>query len=393
MKISMSAPDLGEAEINAVTEVLKSSHLSLGPRLEEFERAAAQRAGVRHGIGVNSGTSGLHLAVIAAGLGENDLAITTPFSFVASSNCLLYERAIPIFVDVDRRTGNIDPVQVALAAEDLTRGGARGRRWLPPAFRSRLDPQGLRLKAIIPVDVFGQPVDLDPILSAARRHELVVIHDTCEAIGAQYKGRSVGSDADAAVFAFYPNKQMTTGEGGVLVTNRDDWAVLFRSLRNQGRDVFDSWLSHSRLGYNYRLDEMSAALGLVQIKRLDQLLEKRSRVAGWYTERLSPFEGIDVPCVEPSTTLMSWFTYVIRVSPPVGRNRLMDSLLTCDIPSRPYFSPIHLQPFYREKFGYQAGDFPVAEELGEISLALPFSSVMSEDQVDVVCSAIRAALG
>jgi dTDP-4-amino-4,6-dideoxygalactose transaminase len=358
--------------------------------LEEFELAVARRVGVRHAVGVNSGTSGLHLAVLAAGLQENDLAITTPFSFVASSNCLLYERAVPIFVDVNRDSGTIDVAQVAQALEDLTRGGARARRWLPPALRAQLDPMSLSVKAIIPVDVFGQPSDLDPILLTARRHDLIVIQDACEAIGGQYKQRNVGSDADAAVFAFYPNKQMTTGEGGVIATNRDDWAALFRSLRNQGRDVFNSWLSHSRLGYNYRLDEMSAALGLAQLKRLDQLLAARSRVAAWYTKRLSQLEGIVTPQLDPTTTLMSWFTYVIRVSPRIGRNRLMDWLLAHDIPSRPYFSPIHLQPYYRDRFGYQVGDFPITEELGEISLALPFSSVMSEEQVDFVCNVIRS---
>jgi len=221
---------------------------------------------------------------------------------------------------------------------------------------------------------------------------LVIIEDACEAIGAEYKGRKAGTFGDAAVFAFYPNKQMTTGEGGMIVTNRDDWDGLLRSLRNQGRDIFDAWLNHTRLGYNYRMDEMSAALGLAQLGRIEELLAKRDRVAGWYNERLKEADGIRVPYIAPTTTRMSWFVYVIRLEPDINRDALMTMLDEKGIPSRPYFTPIHLQPFYRERFGYREGDFPVTEAVGRSTLALPFSSVMTQDQVDYVCQKLAEVL-
>ena len=225
-----------------------------------------------------------------------------------------------------------------------------------------------------------------------KEHDLYIIEDSCEAIGAEYKGRRAGTLGDVGVFAFYPNKQMTTGEGGMLVTDREEWANLFLSLRNQGRDVFDAWLNHTRLGYNYRIDEMSAALGLSQINRIDELISKRARVADWYEERLNGQEGITLPKIAPTTTRMSWFVYVIRVTATQGRNQVMELLKEAGIPSRPYFTPIHLQPFYMEKFGYRPGDFPETEAAGNQCLALPFSSVMTEDQVDYVCEAIKRVL-
>lgn len=360
MKIPMSAPDLTDSEIAAVNEVLRSGYLSIGPKIAQFEKAIAFYCGVRYAIGVNAGTSGLHLAVIAAGVGEGDEVITPSFSFIASANAVVYERARPVFVDIDPRTGNLDPTLIEAAITPRTR-------------------------AIMPVHAFGQPADMSPILEVARRHHLVVIEDACEAIGAEYKGRQVGSFGDVAVFAFYPNKQITTGEGGMVVTNNTEYAQIFRSLRNQGRDVFDAWLNHARLGYNYRLDEMSAALGLGQMQRLDELLAKRAQVAGWYNERIANIAGLQMPYIHPNTTRMSWFAYVVRCRSGVNRNRLMQYLLEHDIPSRPYFTPIHLQPFYREKFGWKPGDLPHTEAAGEACLALPFSSVMTEAQVDVVC--------
>lgn len=389
--IPMSSPDLTDAEITAVHQVLATPSLSIGPRLEAFERAVAAYVGAAHAAGVSSGTSGLHLCVIAAGVSDGDLVITTPFSFVASANCILYERGIPVFVDVDPATGNIDPALVAQAVHDLAQGGAAAQRWLP---RSTPNPQAptSNLKAILPIHAFGQPADMDPILDLARRSGLAVIEDACEAIGAGYKGRAVGTLGDAAVFAFYPNKQMTTGEGGVIVTGDEAWANLFRSLRNQGRDVFDTWLNHTRLGYNYRLDELSAALGLAQMGRIEEMLAKRERVAGWYDERLASVELVERPVIVPTTSRMSWFVYVVRFRPPASRDRVMSRLAEAGIPSRPYFAPIHLQSFYRERFGYRRGDFPVTEALGETSLALPFSSVMSEAQVDRVCACLRAAV-
>ena len=396
----MSSPDITTAELDAVREVLSTAYLSIGPQIDWFERAIAAYVGTRHAAGVSSGTAGLHLCVIAAGVGEGDLVITTPFSFVASANCILYERAVPIFVDVDPATGNVDPSLVAASVADLSGGLEAGRRWLPPRIRDSMlqssaatrDPGVGRLRAILAVHVFGQPADMDPIVEAARRSGLFVIEDACEAIGAEYKGRQAGTLGDAAVFAFYPNKQMTTGEGGVIVTDRDDWDALFRSLRNQGRDVFDAWLNHSRLGYNYRLDELSAALGLAQLGRIEELLAKRERVAQWYKERLADIDGVELPYVAPTTTRMSWFVYVVRLASEVDRNVVMAALEQRGVPSRPYFTPIHLQPFYRERFGYREGDFPVTEAIACRSLALPFSGTMAVEQVEYVCEQLAAIL-
>ncbi|NJN15522.1 MAG: DegT/DnrJ/EryC1/StrS family aminotransferase [Oscillochloris sp.] len=389
MHVPMSSPDITDAEIAAVNAVMQTRYLSIGPQIVAFEEALAAYAGAKHGVGVNSGTSGLHLCVIAAEARDGDLVITSPFSFIASSNSILYERAIPLFVDVDPATGNIDPNLVREAAADLARGGETARRWLPRKLRSGAIGQ---LRAIMPIHAFGQPADMDPILAVAAEHKLAVIEDACESVGATYKDRPSGTFGDAAVFAFYPNKQMTTGEGGMIVTNRDDYATLFRSLRNQGRDVFDAWLNHTRLGYNYRLDELSAALGLVQTNRLDEMLARRAQVAAWYNERLADLALVERPFVAASTTRMSWFVYVVRILPPADRTAVMQRLAEAGVPSRPYFTPIHLQPFYRQSFGFEPGDFPVTERLGEISLALPFSSVTTEEQVDYVCAQLRAAL-
>jgi dTDP-4-amino-4,6-dideoxygalactose transaminase len=264
------------------------------------------------------------------------------------------------------------------------------RRRLPP--RVQHDAAAHRLRAILPVHAFGQPADLDPILEVAARYDLSVIEDACEALGAEYKGRRVGALAGAGCFAFYPNKQMTTTEGGLIVTNDDIWDALFRSLRNQGRDDSGSWLRHVRLGYNYRLGEMACALGVAQMSRLDELLAKRARVAAWYGQRLAVLEHVTAPPMAATTTRMSWFVYVVRFSDADRRRRVIDHLAARGIPSRTYFPPIHLQPLYVERFGYEPGSFPVTEALGETCLALPFSSVMTEAQVDEVTGEIGAAL-
>ena len=363
----MSSPDITQAEIDAVIGVLNTRWLSLGPKIGEFEQAFADYVGTAHAIGVNSGTSGLHLAMIAAGVGPGDEVITPSFSFIASANCVLYERGKPVFVDIALDTGNIDPACIEAAITPRT-------------------------KAIIPVHAFGQPADMDPILEIAAQHNLMVIEDACEAIGAEYKERPAGTFGDAAVFAFYPNKQMTTGEGGMIVTDDDGWANLFRSLRNQGRDVFDAWLNHTRLGYNYRMDELSAALGLAQIGRVDELLAKRAQVAAWYNERIDAIPGIRKPFISATTTKMSWFVYVIRCDEGVSRNRLMEYLEQEGIPSRPYFTPIHLQPFYQRELGWKRGDLPNTEKAGDTFLALPFSGVMTEEQVDYVADKLREGI-
>ncbi len=385
----MSSPDLTDAERQAVAAVLKTPHLSMGPEIQAFEDAVRSFTGSKHAIGVSSGTAGLHLCVRAAGIGEGDLVITTPFSFVASANVLLFERAVPVFVDVDPLTGNIDPQQVREAAADLVRGGQAARKWLPP----RGVRPGARLKGILPVDVFGQPADWDSILETAAEYQLAVIEDSCEALGAAYKGRPAGTFGECGVFAFYPNKQATTGEGAVIITDDDQAAHLMRALRNQGRAPGDTWLQHTYLGYNYRMDEMSAALGKVQMRRLEELLAKRERVAMWYAEQLGDVPGVEIPRVMATTTRMSWFVYVIRFAPEIDRHQVAGALKARGIPCRPYFLPIHLQPYMVERFGFREGNFPVTEDLGQRGLAIPFSSVMSEDQVGMVCQAIRAVMG
>lgn len=391
-RIPMASPDITDVERRAVQEVLGTSHLSFGPFLERFEAEFASAVGARHAIAVSSGTAGLHLSLIAAEVGTGDMVITSPFSFVASANPILYEGGIPIFVDVDPETLNIDPARAAEAAAELAVGPSGARRWLPPALRQEDTlPSGL-LKALLPVHVFGQPADLASLVEIAGEHGLTLVEDACEAIGAEHRGRMAGTFGDAAVFAFYPNKQMTTGEGGMIVTDHDDWDALFRSLRNQGRDVFDAWLEHSRLGYNYRMDEMSAALGVVQLSRLDELLSGRRRAARLYEERLEAVEGVQAPRVHPATTRMSWFVYVVRLDPGVDRDAVMVSLEESGIPSRPYFTPIHLQPFYQRRFGFGRGDFPVTEQVARSTLALPFFGGMTEGQVERVCERLDRAV-
>ena len=384
----MSSPDLTDLERQAVMAVLNTPNLSMGSKIDAFEATFAQLTGQGFGIGVNSGTAGLHLCVRAAGIQPGDLVLTTPFSFVASSNVLLFEGAIPVYVDVDARTGNIDPAQLEAAARDLSAGGEAARKWLPRQGA----PENAPLKAIIAVDVFGQPADYDRIQPLADRYGLKVIEDSCEALGATYKGRPAGALGDYGVFAFYPNKQITTGEGGVIVTDDPQAANFMRALRNQGRAPGDTWLQHTFLGYNYRLDEMSAALGLAQMSRLEELLTKRERVAGWYQQRLQNIPGVEAPYLDANTTRVSWFVYVIRVAAGVDRAALAARLAEKGIPVRPYFLPIHLQPYVIERYGYRPGDFPVTEDLGERGLALPFSGMMTEEQVELVCRTLEETL-
>ena len=388
-RVPMSSPDLSQAEMDAVLSVLGTPDLSMGPWIDRFEAAFRQFSGCRHAIGVNSGTAGLHLLVRAAGIGPGDLAITTPFSFVASTNVFLFEQAVPVFVDVDPQTGNIDPLLVEQAAADLKTGGVAAKRWLP---RKGADERA-QVIALLAVDVFGQPAELDALEKTTQKCELKLIEDSCEALGAEYKGKKAGTFGFGGVFAFYPNKQITTGEGGVIITNDEAAAALMRALRNQGRAPGDTWLSHTYLGYNYRLDEMSAALGTAQMQRLEELFRKRQQVADWYADRLAEIPGVEIPAITPATTRMSWFVYVIRLRKGLNRGTVATHLAERGIPVRPYFLPIHLQPYMVERFGYRKGDFPVTEDLGERGLAVPFSGVMSEAQVDLVCAELRSALG
>ena len=367
MQIPLSRPDITDKEIILVNQVLRTPYLSLGPMLERFEGMVAEYIGRRYAVGVSSGTSGLHLCVKAVGVGPGDEVITTPFSFVASANCILYEGARPVFADIDPLTLNIAPEAIAECISPRTR-------------------------AILPVHVFGQPCHMERIGALAEAHHLAVIEDACEAIGAELQKRKVGTFGQAAVFAFYPNKQMTLGEGGVIVTDNEEWYRLFRSLRNQGRDEDGPWLLHRRLGYNYRLDELSCALGVAQLERIEELLAKRERVARMYNERLGRIKGVELPFVSPETTRMSWFVYVIRLAPELDRDLVMARLEERGVASRPYFSPIHLQPFYVEQFGYRDGDFPITERVARSTLALPFYGDLSEEAVDYVCQALQEVI-
>lgn len=384
-RVPMSSPDITEAERQAVAQVLQGTALSMGPYIQQFEQIFRDFCGRPHALGVSSGTAGLHMCVRAAGITEGDWVITTPFSFVASTNVLLYERATPVFVDVDPLSGNIDANLVSQAADDLMQGGKAAEKWLPRKAGFSTNPQNGKLKGVLAVDVFGQPADYDPLRQTTSRYGLTLIEDSCEALGAEYKQQKAGTLGDMGVFAFYPNKQMTTAEGGMVITNNTDQANIMTALRNQGRAVGDTWLEHSYLGYNYRLDELSAALGAVQMQRLPELMAKRQKVADWYLEALQNINGVEPPAIAPTTTLSSWFVYVIRFDPHLSRDLLAQQLKARGIPCRPYFSPIHLQPYMRDLFGYQPGDFPITEDLGQRGLALPFSGVMTREQVQLVC--------
>lgn len=365
MNIPLSAPDITEAEIAAVVAVLRTSRLSLGPNLEEFERAMAQYIGAPHAVGVSSGTAGLHLCIRALNIGEGDEVIVPSFTFIAAANAIRYERAMPVFVDIDPVTLNLDPAKVEAAITPRTR-------------------------AIVAVHTFGIPADLDAILEIAARHRLLVIEDACEAIGAEYRGRRVGGFGDAAVFAFYPNKQITTGEGGMVVTRDEPLARRICALRNQGRYESDDWLQHSEFGYNYRLSELQCALGIEQLKRIDSILATRESVARGYHQRLQG-EPLILPPLELVYARISWFVYVVRLGPELQRHRddILRSLTAQGIGCARYFAPIHRQPAYA---AWRSANLPVTESESARTLALPFFNALTGEQQDHVCEALTREL-
>lgn len=369
-KISLAKPDITAKEKKAVLEVLNTSSLSLGKKYIEFQNALAKFAGVKYAVVCNSGTSALHMIVRALRIKEGDEVITTPFSFVASANCILYEKAKPVFVDVDKNTFNID---VSKIEEKITQ----------------------RTKAIIAVDVFSHPAEWDALQKIAKKHNLFLIEDSAEALGSVYRGKQCGSFGDAGVFAFYPNKQITTGEGGAVLTNDKHIAELCQSMTNQGRKVEDEkWLEHVRLGYNYRLDEMSAALGIVQLKRINEIIKKRKKVAGLYSKKLAHIEGVRVPYSAPGSD-MSWFVYVVVLSEELAeekRNMVIKEMAKRGIQCSNYFQPIHLQPFYKNEFDYKEGDFPVTENIGKRTLALPFFNDLTEKEIDFIVKNLQEVL-
>ncbi|MEM8781552.1 MAG: DegT/DnrJ/EryC1/StrS family aminotransferase [Planctomycetota bacterium] len=379
--LPLSQPDVTQREIDAVTEVLRSGRLSLGPMQERFEDLVAIRSDRSQGVAVSSGTAGLHLVLLALGIGLGDEVITTPFSFIASANCILMVGATPVFADVCPRSLNLDPKQAEAKITDRT-------------------------KAIVAVEVFGNTTHMASLEQLARKHDLALIEDCCEALGGVAAGgRKVGSFGRAGVYGFYPNKQVATGEGGMIVTDDERLATACRSLRNQGRSVdahagsdnsVGSWLAHERLGYNYRLSEIAAALGVAQMERLDEMLEARRRVARSYMERLMDWDDLVLPTMEPgSEDDMSWFVFVVRLAASYGhveRDRVIAGMKRHEIGASNYFPCIHLQPFYREQFGFKPGDFPLAERASQRTIALPFFNRMDDTQIELVCHTLKVMI-
>jgi perosamine synthetase len=364
-QIPLAQPVLGAAEEERVLAVLRSGRLSLGPLGGEFEHAFAARLGVAHACAVSSGTAGLHLALRAVGVSDGDEVVTSPFSFVASANAALYERARPVFADIDPVTLNLDPEAAAAAVSERT-------------------------AALLPVHVFGYPADLP----AFERLGLPIVEDACEALGATYAdGVAVGGRGHPAVFGFYANKQLTTGEGGMVTTADREIKRRMDSERNQGRAPDMGWLDHDRLGFNYRLSDIACAVGLAQLDRLDGLLADRSQVAEHYGEALADIEGVDLPCADAGGSRRGWFVYVIQLPRGVDRDETVRALAQRAIPSKPYFPAIHLMTFYRERFGHREGQFPVCEDVAARSIALPFFPAMSPGQVQRVADGLRAVLG
>ena len=379
INISLSQPDITQKEIKSVVNVLKTPNLALGPKLKEFENKFAEYVGVKYAIAVNSGTGGLHLLTRALGIKKGDEVITTPFSFIASANCILFENAKPVFVDIDSETLNIDPKKIEKAVTPQT-------------------------KAVLGVDIFGYPADWDKILKIARKYKLKVIEDSCEALGAMYKSqitnknlkwRKCGTFGDAGVFAFYPNKQITTGEGGIIVTNNQDIADNCRGMMNQGRRVENGkWLEHFQLGYNYRMSDINAALGLAQLSRVEEILKKRDKVAKIYNKYFAKIPEIKtLPSVNYGKR--SWFVYVVQLSLKYNRqerDKIINNLREKGIQCGNYFQCIHLQPFYKNSFGYQGGEFPIAESISERTIALPFYSNLKENQIKYIVNELKECL-
>jgi perosamine synthetase len=378
-QIPLARPELGEREEQLVVDVLRSGQLSLGPRLEQFETAFASWLGSDDAIAVSSGTAGLHLGVRALGWGEGDEVLTTPLSFVASSNCLLYEGATPVFCDIDPVTLNINPAAAEAAAGERTAG-------------------------ILPVHIFGYPADLTALERLADARGLPILEDACQALGAvDAEGRAIGTAGHVALFAFYANKQMTTGEGGVLVPAGDEMATRLRSERNQGRSADMSEIDHVRVGFNYRLTEIQAAIGIAQLERLDEMLSSRAEIAASYSEQLTAFggaaagegdpAGLVLPCADRGDEQRSWFVYAVQLPAGADRGAVIEALAREGIQSKAYLPCIHTMPPYRERFGFEGGEFPVAEAVAARSLALPFFTSMDSGQVERVCTALAGAPG
>ncbi len=364
-KYQIARPYIDDSDIKGVVEVLKSGWLSLGPKYLQFEADIAKYVGSKYAIAVSNGTVALHLGVRALGLEEGDEVITSPYSFISSTNCLLYEKVKPVFSDIEEITFNMDPSKIESLITKKT-------------------------KAILPVHIFGQSAEMDPIIKIAKRYKLKILEDSCESLGATYKDRMVGTDGDIGTFAFYPNKQMTTGEGGMIVTNSKKIYEMCDSMRNQGRGKSKDWLRHVRLGYNYRMDEMSASLGITQLKKIDFLIEEKRKIGNWYNSILKNIPGVEVPVVGPNRS-HSYFVYVLRVKNG-KRNNLMETLAKIGIQTKPYLPVLHLQPFMKKLFGFKKGDFPVAEKVSDQTLALPFYIGLTKQDVEYISGKIDKIL-
>jgi perosamine synthetase len=365
--VPLSKPWLDEREEELVADVLRSGRLSLGPAVDRFEEAFAEVVGAPYAAAVSSGTAGLHLLTVAAGVGPGDEVITSPYSFVASANCAVYEGATPVFADIDRRTLNLDPEAVEAAVTERTR-------------------------AVVAVDIYGYPCELDELAAICDRHGLALIEDACEALGARYRGQPVGARGASAVFAFYPNKQMTTAEGGIVTTHSEEEWTLLRSLRNQGRADSGGWLEHARLGFNYRLDDVRAAIGIGQLEKLDEILLGRARAARRYDELLRDLAGLELPTADDVEHERSWFVYVVALPPGSEREAVIAELDARGVQTARYLPCIHLQPYLRERYGFREGLCPVAEEMAARTLALPFHARLDEDDQAHVAASLRAAL-
>ncbi len=363
--IPLARPSLGEAEEEAVVAVLRSEQLSLGPRLPEFERLFAEHVRAPHASAVSSGTAGLHLALRAVGVSDGSEVLTSPFSFVASANVALYERARPVFADIDPVTLTLDPTAAAAAVSSRT-------------------------AAILPVHIFGWPAEMEPL----ERLGLPIVEDACEALGGRYHdGRIVGSRGHPAVFAFYPNKQITTGEGGMIALANAQLKECIDSERNQGRAPNMDWLDHDRLGFNYRLSDVACAIGIAQLGRLAELLAARRAVADRYREALAEIEGLQLPCPDAGKVVRGWFVFCVLLPRGIDRDATIRRLREHGVASKPYLPAIHLMSFYRERFGHRPGEFPICEDVASRSLALPFFPGLSEGQVAQVAAALRSVLG
>ncbi len=363
--IPLARPVIGQREQELVAEALSSRRLSLGPMVERFEREFAARVGVRRAVACSSGTAGLHMCLHALGIGPGDEVITSSFSFVASANAILFTGATPVFAEVDPQTFNMDPAAVEAAITPRTR-------------------------AILIVDIFGYPAEVPALVDIAGRHGLGLVEDACQTIDGAYDGRKLGTHGHPAVYGFYANKQLTTAEGGIVFTDDDRLADLLKSLSNQGRSDDGAWLVHSRLGFNYRLSDVHAAIGVAQLERLDEMLAARARVAGWYQARVSDIAGAS-PMFEGAQR-RSWFVYAPRLDADLDRDEVIAALERRDIQAKPYLPCIHLQPFYMSEHGHRPGELPITEAISNSTIALPFFPEMTEAQVDRVCDALAASL-